>query len=138
MVGRKEGRKKIQPTFQQTMECHNQHWWRKNRSKWSTSHASSSKWNTLFPNLPPITDPNFSAKLGGEILLRTDAVFSPTDIANHGKWTEQFKAQHQKANDKQTEDIVAGIRSGEIPMEGQEKKRVKYSRDEASEGVKKN
>ena len=26
-----------------------------------------------------------------------------------------------KANDKQTEDIVTGIRSGEIPMEGQEK-----------------
>ena len=63
-----------------------------------------------------IPDPNFSSKLGGEIILRTDLNYVVRDLARYGEINKLTHDEHQKANDAQVDEIIGGVKKGTIPL----------------------
>ena len=83
-----------------------------------------------------IPDPNFSSKLGGEIILRTDLNYVVRDLARYGEINKLTHDEHQKANDAQVDEIIGGVKKGTIPLVKKGKKtKADYEREQAKEGV---
>ena len=80
-----------------------------------------------------IKDPNFSSKLSGSLLLRSDATFTPTLPSEHGEMTKKFRTAHQAANDEIADKIVAGVKSGKLAPDKRGK--VPYDQDMAEKEI---
>ena len=80
-----------------------------------------------------IKDPNFSSKLSGSLLLRSDATFTPILPSEHGEMTKKFRTAHQAANDEIADKIVAGVKSGKLAPDKRGK--VPYDQDMAEKEI---